>query len=100
MEVIKDFENKLLERKEVIVNIVGDGTTPTRKNIKAELAKKFKAKEDLIIINKINTSYGSRDVSVDASIYTKKEIMSRLTPEHILKRNTFAAEVVEEKTEA
>ena len=41
MEVLKDFDNKLLDRKEVLVKIAGESTTPSRSAVKAELAKKF-----------------------------------------------------------
>lgn len=88
MEVVKDFENKLLDRKEILVKLSSEGVTPNKVDVKAQLAKKFKAKEELIVINKISSTFGSRDVVVDASIYNKEEVLKRLTPGHILKRNT------------
>lgn len=99
MEVLKDFENKLLDRREVLVKIAGEGTTPSRTVVKAELAKKFKAKENLIIINMISSTFGARDVEVDASIYKTEVVLKRLTPEHIQKRNAIAAPAVEEASE-
>ena len=90
MEVVNNFENKLLERREVKVVIESDGPTVSRDKVKAELAKKFKAKEDMIIIDSINSNFGSLDVEVNANIYSKKDVLERLTPKHILNRNTKA----------
>jgi len=100
MEVVKDFDNKLLNRRELIVNINDNGATPTRDSIKKELVKKFKAKEELVVVNKIDTSYGSTGVEVQASIYKDSKTLDTLTSKHMLKRNESKAPKVEPEVEA
>lgn len=53
-EIIDKKENALLKRQEVLVKVDHEGkATPTRKELLSEMAKNLKAKEDLIIIDKI-----------------------------------------------
>ncbi len=98
MKVVNEFENKLLGRKEVTVSMQSDGVTASRSKVKAELVKKLKAKEDLLVVNKIKPHFGSQETMVSAYVYEKKEVMDKLTPEHIAKRNYVEApeEPVEE----
>jgi ribosomal protein S24E len=96
MEVVKNFENKLLNRKEVIAKIVEKDPSMKRVEVKAQLAKKLKADEKLVVIKKINNHYGSRTVEVEAYVYDDAKTMEKLTPKHIAKRNAPAKKEGEE----
>lgn len=99
MEVIKEFDNKLLDRKEIMVNIETDGPTLKREEIKKEIAKKFKVEESNVVIIKVHTKFGSRTVDVSANLYENAEILKRLTPKYLIKRNGLeepAGEATEE----
>lgn len=99
MEVVKDFDNKLLNRKDIVVKIENDSVTPSRKELRAQIAKQFKVDENLVIVKMVKTYYGSRNVDVFGNIYKDRKTLERLTNEHIVKRNTFEepkAEAAEE----
>lgn len=93
MEVKSDFENKLLGRREVQAVFATEGAGKSRAEIKTELAKKYKAEEELIVVESIKPHFGNSDVVVSAKIYADKETLEKLTAKHIQKRN--AAPVVE-----
>jgi len=96
MEVKTDFENKLLGRREVEVVIACEGATKPRAEVKSELAKKFKAKEDLVIIETIKPHFGNSDVIVRANLYNDKETLGKLTAKFLQKRNNPAVAEGEE----
>jgi ribosomal protein S24E len=96
MEVISDFENKLLGRREVKLTIENAEATITRVNAKSQVVKKFDAKEDLVIIENIGSRYGNSNVTVTASIYDNKETLDKVTAKHIAKRNVIKAVGAEE----
>ncbi len=84
MEIIFEEERPLMARKEVCVKINFEGPTPTRQKIRKQVADKFKAKEELVFIQKIDTSFGFRNATVTANIYKKKEDVKE--PKYILDR--------------
>ena len=88
MEVVKQSDNKLLGRREVLVQFETEGSTHTRAKVKEEIAKKFKTKENLVVVNSIKSHYGSLNVLVSANVYDKKETLERLTSKHIVNRNS------------
>lgn len=99
MEVKKEFDNKLLGRKEVLVSLQSEGPTINRNSVREQLSKKYKKDKTLVIINSINSEYGSLNVLVDANIYEKKETVAKLTAKHLQERNKIEEVVVEESTQ-
>ena len=101
MEVVNQVENKLLGRKELNLKIPGNGKAMSRDQIRSEIAKKNKAKEENIVIDNIKSHFGSRDLDVTAYIYENKEVSSKLTRKHMQKRNEIVVpEVPEEEVAA
>ena len=96
MNVISDFENKLLGRREVKLTIENAAATITRVEAKSQVVKKFEAEEDLVIIENIGSRYGNANVTVTASIYDNKETLDKVTAKHIAKRNVTKADGAEE----
>ena len=99
MEVVKNIENKLLNRKEIIAKIDDNETSLKRYDVKVQLAKKLKVKEDLIIVQNISQHFGSRAVKVTAYVYDNADALKKLTPEHIAKRNVAPEKPAEETVE-
>lgn len=98
MEIVKDFENKLLKRRELEVELQTDGATLSRDKVKTQLVKELKVEdENLLVVEKIKSHFGSTIVSVFVTVYEDEKAMKVLTPQHIIKRNT--APEAEEKTE-
>lgn len=93
MELLKEFDNRLLMRKEVEFLLTSSPITISRSEAKSKIVKTLDVDEKLVVIIKINTHFGSQDVLISAYIYDNEEILNKLTPEHILKRTSD--EVVE-----
>jgi len=71
-------EQKLLSRTELSAHVTFDGTTPSREDIKKELTKKTKSKEELIIVKHIYTKFGSKEADLIAYVYQDKKVMAVL----------------------
>lgn len=87
MKVVSEKENKLLKRKDILAHFDGLKDTLSRVQVKAELVKKLKADEKLVIVDQIKIHFGSRDLDVTAYVYDNEKAMKKATSEHIFKRN-------------
>lgn len=89
MEVVKDFENKLIGRHEVVLRRDGEeGNTPSRAKIKQEVAKQFKVEENLVVVKRILTHFGAASVEIEANIYDDENVLKRVENEYMIKRNS------------
>ena len=88
MEIVEQKENKILKRTEVhfVIDHAGEAT-PSKGAVVDELAKQTKAKRDTIVLNSIESVYGSGKSKGYAKIYATKEDAQAIEPEYILKRN-------------
>ena len=58
-EIIKDFDNRLMERRELILRIdYGGGATPSKAELQALIAKKFAVDPRRVEIHKIMSEKG------------------------------------------
>ena len=88
MEINEKKENVILKRTEVRFTIDHKGeSTPSKGAVVDELAKKLDAKRDAIVLNNIDTIYGSGLSKGYAKVYVTKEDAQAIEPEYILKRN-------------
>ena len=89
MELKKNVENKLLNRKEVTALHSNNGlATLTKKTVKSELAKKLKVDEKLIVLEKVEQHFGSDSVSIHAYVYPDETKLKKATHEYLVKRNS------------
>ncbi len=59
MEIIKDFDNRLMKRRELVVKIdYGGGATPSKAELQALIAKKFAVEPGRVEIEKIMSEKG------------------------------------------
>jgi len=105
MEIeIKSKEPKpLLKRTEVIGRIAFQGATPTKKETVAAIAKAMKAKQELVIVRRIETAYGDQSGRVLAYVYDDKATLDKLEHEYVKKKHgekktELAAEEKKEET--
>ena len=97
MEIVKNFENKLLNRKQITAKLTVEGATLSRADAKANIAKALKVEEDLIIIKEIKSTFGSTEVVVEANVYDSKENLEKNARPHLIKRNNPASTDAEEQ---
>lgn len=74
MEVFSQKKNSLMRREEAWIRLDHAGKpTPPRKDIIADIAKHFKAKEDSVIVDKIFSEFGKPSSRVKVLVYSKAE---------------------------
>ncbi|MCL5117538.1 MAG: 30S ribosomal protein S24e [Candidatus Marsarchaeota archaeon] len=100
IKIVSEFDNKLLDRKEIKFIIENtDSQTPRKLDVKAELCKKASLNPDNTIIMRINQEFGSQNLNCVAHYYNSKESIAKFEHDYILNKKN-AKEKVESKEEA
>lgn len=86
LEINEEYDNKFLGRKEVRFVVELDGPTPSRKDMLKEIAAKLMVNPNLLVINRITSSYGGKHAFVEAYVYKDEETLKRYTPKYKLER--------------
>ncbi len=79
MNVIKDFNNELLKRREVKA-IVNAEQNPGMQNAVKMLAEQFKTDENTIVLNTLKSKFGRDTFLIDALIYNSLSDKERVEP--------------------
>lgn len=79
MNVIKDFRNDLLKRREVKVVITAD-KNPGMEGATKTMAEHFKACDDCIVIKTLKSKFGRDTFLIDAFIYDSAADKERIEP--------------------
>lgn len=87
VEVIKRTENPLLKRVEVEFRIDHAGApTPSRLEVKPQLASLLGVSEDLLVIERFTSSHGRQVATGIARVYSTREQLESMEPRYLLKR--------------
>ncbi len=89
IQVIKEKNNPLLNRREVVFKVFHDEATPSRKSVVDRLAATMNSKEGLVIVDSLKTDFGKRETIGYAKIYETAERAKEVERSHIMERNTF-----------
>ena len=92
MEIIIDSKrnNPLLNRTEIYFTVKHEGEgTPNREIIRSELADKINVNKDKVIINTVQSSFGTQEISCYAKVYPSLNQSKEIECDHILKRNNL-----------
>jgi ribosomal protein S24E len=79
MNIIKDFRNELLNRREVQL-LFNAESNPGFEDTKKKLAEKFKANEENIVVNNVLSKFGSNSFFIEALLYDSKEHKEKIEP--------------------
>jgi ribosomal protein S24E len=79
LKILKEKENLLLNRKEIVVEITSD-ITPSIKDAEKAVGEKFSKAEDHVKIKTIKGTFGSNDFKITANVYHSKEHKERNEP--------------------
>jgi len=71
MKTIRDFENKLLNRREI--QVVLDAPSNPGYKIAEKIAEHFKASPELVVIKKVGTGFGKSEFTIEFFIYKNAE---------------------------
>ena len=78
VKILSEQENALLKRREVVAEVSHPGkATPHRKEMIEWLAKSLKARDELVIVEKVFTSSGTASCQARVLVYQKKEDIPR-----------------------
>ncbi|MCR4334917.1 MAG: 30S ribosomal protein S24e [archaeon] len=96
-------ENPLLNREEVNFTVKETQITPSRQELRKQVAAQTNADEKLLVVDVFNTSYGTAEMKGVARIYKNEAQMKKTELKYILVRNFGKEEekkVVKKKEEA
>lgn len=79
MDIIKNFNNALLKRKEIEISFDSESNPGIVKASK-DIAETFKVNEEQIVIKRIKSGFGSNNFSVNAFIYENKDLKDSTEP--------------------
>ncbi|MCL2863606.1 MAG: 30S ribosomal protein S24e [Methanimicrococcus sp.] len=99
IKIIKNLENKLLNRSELDFTVEYEGPTPSRADVRKKLAALLNKDVNLVIVQRMSSEFGHPLVKGYVKIYETEERMKQIEPEHILQRNTLPEEPAEEAAE-
>lgn len=99
IKVTTKKRNPLLKRTEVAFEVEhGEtGGTPSRFEVRKNLAAALKAKLELVYLKRVETRTGANTALGEANVYESVEQAKLVEPEHIVTRNTPPPEKPAEK---
>ena len=74
IEVLTEKDNPLLKRKQLVLSIEYDSSTPSKAEMQLALSKQFSAEPNRVEIKKIISSHGKATGKIWANIWEDKEI--------------------------
>ena len=80
VEIKEQNKVPLLQRTEVVARITFEGPTPSKDDVTTALAKTVKADTSLMVVNNIDTDFGTAGASVKAHVYDSKEALEAYRP--------------------
>jgi len=87
-KILSRRRNELLNRGEISFEILHEkGGTPTRLEVRKQLASMLSVNIDCVIIKKIETKRGSTATIGEANIYDSVEQVKYTEPSYIISRN-------------
>ncbi len=99
LSITSNKENKLLGRREIGFNVVQEGSTPSKNEVKAELCKKLNLDPESVIVVKLDQSTGVKQGHGSAHAYPSKEAVEKFEPLYLVNRmkGIKGAKVAKEK---
>jgi ribosomal protein S24E len=84
LRIIEQRPNPLLHRVEYQFSVTHpEAATPTRDEIRSELAKAAKVPKDRVIIERVRAKFGTAESIGQGSAYETKEAIEVVVPDHI-----------------
>ena len=88
IEILKEFENPLLKRKELECIVRHPRTaTPTRAEIRDKLAALLNCDKETLFVEKILSEFGVSVTKIYARVYSTPSEGEKIEPSHIIVRN-------------
>ncbi len=88
IEIQSQEKKPLLLREEIKAAATFKGATPSRQDVKKEIASKLKKDEKLVVVKNIITKYGEEKAEIIAHVYENEKDLQEIEQESTIKRNT------------
>jgi ribosomal protein S24E len=94
LKIVSKEQNPLMKRREVTFSIEHDqtGGTPSRVEVRKQLATLLKTDLDLVYVKQLETKTGTTVAIGEANAYDSVEQAKLVEPEHIIARNAIPEE--------
>ena len=69
MKIIQEKDMPLLHRKDYVLELEHEGSTPNKEQVKQKIADLLKHGHDVIVLNHIYEKFGEHKVEIHASVY-------------------------------
>ncbi|WP_406661029.1 30S ribosomal protein S24e [Methanolobus sp. ZRKC3] len=99
INIIKDNNNALINRRELNITVAFDGATPSRNDVKAKVAAMLNVPLELVIIQKMENEFGKQELEGYLKIYETADRMKQIEKDYILERNALPEAEAEEAAE-
>ncbi len=86
LDITKREKNPLLHREEIYFQVTESKITPSRKEVRAKIAALVNAKEELVIIDKIESEFGKKEFKGYVKVYESKEFRDQVDLPYLSKR--------------
>jgi small subunit ribosomal protein S24e len=88
IKIVDEHANPLMKRREFRFEVAhAAAATPTREQVRAELAKLVSAPKDRVIVERMHARFGTSVSRGEARVYESAEAAKSISREHILVRN-------------
>ncbi|MEA3282323.1 MAG: 30S ribosomal protein S24e [Euryarchaeota archaeon] len=88
IEIVKDEENVLLNRRDIVFKT--DKIGMSRKSAKNTLVALLDTVPELLILDRMNSQYGTQDILGYARLYDNEQNLLRIEPGYMIARNAPA----------
>ena len=99
IQLVKKSETPLLGRKRFEYKAVFEGKTPSRDDIRKNIAAQNKISENTVIVKHIYTKFGLSEAKVIAHIYNDEATAKSVEESHLLKKHFKEAKKEEANAE-
>jgi len=83
----KDVANKLLNRREMVLDVTYKGSTPSREEIRDEASRKLNLKHEGLVVVSISQIFGAGRSQVLIHEYASAEAAKATAQKHVLDRS-------------
>jgi len=87
LETAGEKENKIMHRRELLYKVVDSKVTPSRKELREKIAAMANAKQETVVIESIEHSFGERDSIVKVHVYDSVESLKKIVPKYLVTRD-------------
>ncbi|HZX19650.1 MAG TPA: 30S ribosomal protein S24e [archaeon] len=87
IEINSKKNNELMKRQEMSFTVSDVQATPSRKSLREKIVAQTNADEKLMVIDRLETRFGSKDAKGSVRVYKDKMQMKKMEVKPILVRN-------------